>query len=386
MIKDKTLAQTPFGPHPAPNWSVRTPGLRRTNDASLPLVSIVTPVHNEAEHLAECIESVLAQTYENWDYTIVDNCSTDGSAEIAHCYAERDQRIRVSQNRELLPIIRNHNAALRQISDASKYCKIVFADDIIFPECIDRMVAVAEDHASVGIVGAYSLVGQEVKCVGLSYQITVADGREVCRKHWLEGRYLWGSANTVLYRSDLVRKHDPFYNEGNIHADDEVCFLLLETCDFGFVHQVLTFTRVRTESMTTVTNDMYTEFASTLHNLITYGANYLAPEELKSRVEQHLTSYYKVLGKNLLLGRDKHFWDYHKQMLTQVGVGFDRLRIAGGVLAVLGDAVLNIKDTLGKLRRIRNKPSSTERLVEAGKRVPPDQIGREGVTNAPREH
>jgi cellulose synthase/poly-beta-1,6-N-acetylglucosamine synthase-like glycosyltransferase len=39
-----------------------------------PLVSIVTPVYNEAQHLAECIESVLAQTYQNWDYTIIDNC------------------------------------------------------------------------------------------------------------------------------------------------------------------------------------------------------------------------------------------------------------------------------------------------------------------------
>src|SRR5258708_32012111 len=90
-------------------------GARRTNAASSPLVSIVTPMHNEAEYLAECIESVLAQTYQNWDYTIVDNCSTDGSAEIAHRYAERDRRIHVSQNRELLPVIPNHNAALRQI-------------------------------------------------------------------------------------------------------------------------------------------------------------------------------------------------------------------------------------------------------------------------------
>jgi glycosyltransferase involved in cell wall biosynthesis len=375
MAEVKTPAQTPVCPESVNKLTASNLGPQRTANPSLPFVSIVTPVHNEAEHLAECIESVLAQTYQNWDYTIVDNCSTDGSTEIANRYAEKDRRIRVSRNHELLPIIRNHNAALRRISDSSKYCKIVFADDFIFPECIDRMVAVAEDHPSVGIVSAYSLVGEEIKCVGLPYQTTAANGREVCRKHWLERRYLWGSANTLLYRSDLVRKYDPFYNEENIHADDEVCFLLLKTCDFGFVHQVLTFTRVRKDSMTTLSSDMHTECASTLHNLITHGSSFLAPEELKSRIEQHLTLYYRALGKNLLLGRDKSFWNYHKQMLTQVDGGFNRMRVVGGAITVLGSAALNIKDTLGKLRKTREKPSSTQRNAELYERVPPDQTG-----------
>jgi glycosyltransferase involved in cell wall biosynthesis len=121
---------------------------------SVPLVSIVTPVYNNADDLAECIESVLAQTYQNWDYTIVNNCSTDGSAEIARRYAAKDSRIRVHDNRQFLRAIRNHNHALRQISPESKYCKMVFADDWIFPRCLEEMVAMAERHPSVGIVGA----------------------------------------------------------------------------------------------------------------------------------------------------------------------------------------------------------------------------------------
>jgi glycosyltransferase involved in cell wall biosynthesis len=48
-----------------------------------PLVSVLTPVHNAAEFLAECIESILKQTYTNYEYIIVNNCSTDRTPEIA---------------------------------------------------------------------------------------------------------------------------------------------------------------------------------------------------------------------------------------------------------------------------------------------------------------
>ena len=65
-----------------------------------PLVSVVTPVYNGERFLRECIESVLAQTYQHWDYTIVDNSSTDQTSEIAREYAARDSRIRVLRNAE----------------------------------------------------------------------------------------------------------------------------------------------------------------------------------------------------------------------------------------------------------------------------------------------
>jgi len=73
--------------------------------------------------------------------------------------AARDARIRVVRNVELLRAIPNHNATLRQISPESRYCKVVFGDDLIFPECLERMVSIAEAHPSVGIVSAYSLEG-----------------------------------------------------------------------------------------------------------------------------------------------------------------------------------------------------------------------------------
>ena len=72
---------------------------------SVPFVSIVTPVYNGAAYLADCIESVLAQTYTNWEYIIVDNRSTDSTPDIASAYARRDPRIRVHTNETFLDII-----------------------------------------------------------------------------------------------------------------------------------------------------------------------------------------------------------------------------------------------------------------------------------------
>jgi len=54
-----------------------------------PLVSVLTPVYNGKEFLAECIERVLAQAYSNWEYIIVNNCSKDRTLEIALEYAKR---------------------------------------------------------------------------------------------------------------------------------------------------------------------------------------------------------------------------------------------------------------------------------------------------------
>jgi len=57
-----------------------------------PLVTVLTPLYNGEKYLAECIESVLNQTYLHWNYVIVNNCSTDGSLAIAASYAAKDRR------------------------------------------------------------------------------------------------------------------------------------------------------------------------------------------------------------------------------------------------------------------------------------------------------
>lgn len=325
------------------------------NVSAQPLVSIVTPVYNTAEYLRDCIESVLAQTYQNWEYTIVDNCSTDGSSKIAHEYAARNPKIRVFDNPQFLSALANHNTALRQISPASKYCKVVFGDDWLFPECLEKMVAVAEANPSVGLVGAYCLEGEQVICTGLPYTRKVVSGREICRQHLLNRLHLFGSANSVLYRCDLVRSREHFYDEANIHADTEVCFALLRSCDFGFVHQVLTFTRIRPGSLNTVSAERHSYFGGMLQVLGQHGAYYLTQAELDAYRTKHLAEYYRFLGKCLWLGRDKAFWDYHKNQLKEAGLNFSRPRLFWAALGNLGRMALSPGVSLEKLIRARKQ-------------------------------
>lgn len=319
------------------------------SSTSEPLVSIVTPVYNEEKYLAECVESVLAQTYSNWQYTIVDNCSKDSSAEIAKRYAAKDRRITVHRNTEFLAAVPNFNHALRLISPASKYCKMVLGDDWIYPECVERMVTVAENHPTVGLVSAYALEGQRVTLTGLPYETKVVDGREACRRHVLDRLHIFGTQTSVLYRADLVRARERFFSELIEHGDTEICFDLLKESDLGFVHQVLTFTRVRPGSMYAQLKAMDTEWGCGLQILLNHGSAFLKDDELQSALDDLLSQYYRFLGKSLMMRRDKEFWDYHRTQLASTAIGYRRARVAAGLLFSIASAVLNPGRALSSL-------------------------------------
>ncbi len=284
-----------------------------------PLVSVVTPVYNGGKYLAECIESVLAQTYKNWDYVIVDNCSTDRSSGIAHDYAQKDARVRVHNNSQFLGVVQNHNHALRQIRPDSKYCKVVHADDWLFPECLARMVEVAEANLSVGIVGSYRLDDVWVNLDGLPYPSTVIRGLEICRASLLGGPYVFGSPTSLLIRADLIRSRSSFYDESIIWADTDVCYQLLKDCDFGFVHQVLTFSRRHAGAVTSFAQRFNTYMIEQVHLLKKYGPVYLSKDECEEHLKKAMEAHYAFLGSSLFRLRGRDFWEYHRDQLEALG-------------------------------------------------------------------
>ncbi len=296
------------------------------------LVTVVTPVYNGERYLAECIESVLAQTYANWEYVIVNNCSTDRSAEVARPYAQKDSRIRVVDTESFLDVMGSQNTAFRQVGAASSYCKMVHADDWLFPDCLRQMVELAETHPSVGIVGSYRLDDVEVNCDGLPYPSTVVPGRQICRATLLGGPHVFGTATTLLFRADLVRRRDPFFDPTNFHADEATCFEILRESDFGFVHQVLSFTRRHAETQSTFTEVMKTYLPKRLRHLQQYGPWYLESGEYGQRLKYEQEEYYRSLSNSLLQGRRLDFWVYHRQQLRSLGYTLSWPRLIGGFI------------------------------------------------------
>ncbi len=320
-----------------------------------PLVSVVTPVYNGAPYLEECIESVLAQTYSDWEYIIVDNCSTDETPEIAARYAQQDQRICVHRNDKLLPIIANHNRAFRLISPESKYCKIVSGDDWIYPECITRMVELAEANPSVGLVGSYQLSGGGdkwyVRTYGLPYSSTVISGRQIGRAHLLGTLDVLGNPTSSLYRSDLIRLSESFYPNATPEADASACFECLRVADFGFVHQVLSYERLHPGQITNTSKTFNAYFASKIGDLRTYGPFYLEPGEQETRIKELMDEYYDTLALSAVHFRDKSYWTYHRRRLKEVGLHFSSVRLAKAVSAKVLDLLLNPKETSEKVLR-----------------------------------
>jgi glycosyltransferase involved in cell wall biosynthesis len=297
---------------------------------------VVTPVYNGERYLTECIESVLAQTYPNWEYTIVNNCSTDGTKEIADGYARKEPRIRVLDNRSFLNVMQSQNLAVRQMSEASAYCKVLHADDWLFPDCLRLMVAIGEAHPTAGIIGAYRLDGVEVDCDGLPYHTPFISGRELCRMTLLGGPGVFGSPTSLLFRSECVRERNPMFEESNFHADTGACLDILRTWDFGFVHQVLTYTRRHPGTQTSYATAMNTYQAAEFVHLARYGPLFLTSDEFEVCFQRVSARYWRFLAKSLGGPRGPEVWAYHRAAMTEAGYPPDRWKILRAVAPFLG--------------------------------------------------
>ena len=308
-------------------------------------MSLVTPVYNGGEYLRECIESVLAQTYTNWRYVIVNNFSADDTLEIARHYASLDSRVSVSDNARFLPIVANHNHALTLIDPQSLYCKPVMADDWLYPECLERLVAAALERPSVGLVCASALTGTHRilfdRLGAMHAPTTYLSGREAARAGLLEEGYFFGSPTTMLIRSDLIRKRAPFYNPENLQADEEACYDILRECDFAFVHEVLAYVRTHARSHTSATYYLFTMPSCHTYALARHGRDYLSEAEFTQRMDERLRQYYARLALGAIEGRGQEFWAYHRQMLEMIGAPLDRMKLAGAIAAHVGQKLVS---------------------------------------------
>ena len=102
------------------------------------LVSIITPVHNSERFLQQTIDSVLAQTYKEWEHILVDDCSTDGSADLIRAYTSTDARIRYIRLNENSGAGIARNKAIEQAK--GDYIAFLDSDDTWYPKKLERQL------------------------------------------------------------------------------------------------------------------------------------------------------------------------------------------------------------------------------------------------------
>jgi glycosyltransferase involved in cell wall biosynthesis len=127
----------------------------------LPLVSIISPTYNHEKFIAECIESVLAQSYQNWEMHIMDDGSTDETGAVAQSYRAKDPRIHYhyQPNVGVHRLHETYNKALGLCN--GDYIAILECDDIWFPDKLERQVASMENRSDCVLAWASAYNSRE---------------------------------------------------------------------------------------------------------------------------------------------------------------------------------------------------------------------------------
>jgi len=118
-----------------------------------PLVSVITPAYNAEKYISEAIESILNQTFQDFEYIIIDDASTDATWDIIQEYAKKDERIIAVRNEtnQGTPVTRNRGVEMAR----SSYILWQDADDISLLQRVEKQYAFMEAHPEVGILGGY---------------------------------------------------------------------------------------------------------------------------------------------------------------------------------------------------------------------------------------
>lgn len=125
-----------------------------TTEEDKPLVSVILPTYNREKFLKRSIESILNQTYTQFELIIIDDGSNDNSLQLIHQYAQKDNRIIVLANKKNKGISISRNRAYKYAK--GRYIMPMDSDDRALPEKLEKQVAYMEKFPDIDLLGSYS--------------------------------------------------------------------------------------------------------------------------------------------------------------------------------------------------------------------------------------
>lgn len=172
------------------------------------MVSIILPVFNAERFLSQCLDSILRQTYQDWELIAVDDGSKDGSIEILKSYEKRDNRIHIiSKKNEGVSIARN--IALKHAH--GDYIYFVDSDDIVMPEALMILVKAMDSNKATFVKSDFLPIDEQGKQVFINkkqvirrrYDGKVMDSEKFFKKILMKECFLW----TCLFRKEIIEKY-----------------------------------------------------------------------------------------------------------------------------------------------------------------------------------
>ncbi|OGV42672.1 MAG: hypothetical protein A2X46_05235 [Lentisphaerae bacterium GWF2_57_35] len=211
-------------------------------DSNAPLVSVITSTYNRAELLRRAVQSVLLQSFSNWEHIIVGDCTPDHSADVVESF--KDARLRFVNLSDKSPprshgaIVKNYG--IRQMA-RSEYIAYLDDDDCYHPDFLQVMM----DHMTrrPDLEVAYCRSAYKDKTTGRRLW-----GNPFQR--WLHGyskeklkRYNFLNTNCVVHKKSLLEVVG-YWNPAYFFDDYELWLRMSERCDFSYVNSVLADTYV----------------------------------------------------------------------------------------------------------------------------------------------
>ena len=216
----------------------------------MPKVSICLPVYNGARYLASAIDCILAQTFEDFELLLADDCSTDESARIISDYGARDKRIVGWVNEKNLKLFGNYNYCLSKAS--GDYIKPFAQDDLLEPTALARMVAVLDANPSVALVTSSKRwidgSGQTTKEIKRFKQDTRLNATDVILANLIVLNNWIGEPATTMFRREHAGTgfDERFYHWGDI----DYWFRILQNGDLFVIGDTLCSFRMHEGSAT----------------------------------------------------------------------------------------------------------------------------------------
>lgn len=192
----------------------------------VPMISVIMPAYNATKYLEEAVQSVIRQTFDDWELLIIDDCSRDETYQLMQKLQKRDSRIRILQNAENCGVAKTRNYGVSQAR--GEWVAFLDSDDRWDPSKLEKQVALIRSNPEIEFTFTGSAYIED-DGMSISYELHVPG--KVSRKR-IMGRNII-SCSSVVLKKKLMEEH-PMQDNREIHEDFAAWLEILKDVPYAY--------------------------------------------------------------------------------------------------------------------------------------------------------